>query len=79
MDLDKQTKDLFERLSHTQDGEILREHVERLITMLGDVSTLDKDPIESRKLVIDKLNNNLLYLLQEKKPKDKVEEEEDYT
>ncbi len=64
--MDKQLKEVFTKLSHSSDGKLLREHVLDVIGKLGDISTVDSDPIISRQKAIQTIKTQILEPLTEK-------------
>lgn len=73
--LDRKDKEELRSLGLTERGEIVRNLIEQNIKELGDVSTLDHDPIISRKIAIKHLEANLLAYFKEKLPAEQEEVE----
>lgn len=73
--LDHKDKEELRALGLTERGEIIRNLIEQNLKEIGDVSTLDSDPIESRKKVIKHLETNLLAYFRENPPVEKQEVE----
>lgn len=76
LSLNKQEKDLFYKLSKSQDGELLSNYMQRIISQLSDVDTLTTDIIKNRQMVKSVLKAHFVDLLRDTEVKQ--EEPESY-
>lgn len=65
--LSPQDKDRLYKFGRTEDGELVKNQVEEVVRLLGDIESLDRDPVQSRRNAIEIVKNNLLCYLEDKK------------
>lgn len=61
-------KELFSRLSKTDEGRVLKEYILKIIGELSDVDSLTSDIIENRRIVKSSLKAGLIDLLEDRQP-----------
>lgn len=64
--MEQKYKELFRAFSVSQDGQLLKEHVENVLDELGDINTVTNDPIETRQKALQILRVKLLDPLTQK-------------
>lgn len=75
LQLNKQEKEVFLKLARSQDAEIIKGYVERLIADITDIDNLSTDIIKNAQVVKSTLKSQLLDHLTEQK----IEEEKQDT
>lgn len=58
--LNKQEQDVFEKLSHGKDGEILRDYIKKVIDEVVNIDNLNSDIIVNMQNVKSILNSHLI-------------------
>jgi len=73
--LSSKEKEQLRGFALSEEGELVRKLIEMNIEALGDVQTIESDPIESRKRAISYLKDNLLSPVQEVLPREQKDVE----
>lgn len=71
--LSPKEREILKEFSQSSTGEIIRRLIENNLQELGDINTLDKDPVKSRNIALSHLKDNLLSYLKEPQPTDDTE------